>query len=52
MHSAQHSNSISRPITLFDELGGMDNMKAIVNALIAKNKAHPIVCPYFQYTEA
>lgn len=41
-----------QPKNLFEEMGGMEQMKLIVNTLIAKNKANKSVGPFFCYTEA
>lgn len=42
----------SKPKTLFDEVGGMEVIKAVVSPLADMLKADPKLAPYFQYTDS
>jgi truncated hemoglobin YjbI len=41
-----------QPKNLFEEMGGMDQMKLIVMTLIGKTKHDPVLGPFFHYTES
>lgn len=42
----------SKAKTLFDEIGGMDVIKAVVAPLAEMLKADPKLAPFFQYTDS